>query len=170
MIVSGDLEGSVYLWRPISHCPSSEGTSTRSYSLHVGSYRHKHWVRSVSEVDGLVASCCKSGEIKLANVSERSDHDGMAAVNSRPRGSNSGQQPPGWGGCLRVLSTWDIGDRDAESVGTEGSGGVAGRRTGSVSNQAFGLAMDRSGIVAGCQDKSIRQFMFTRDGTAMEFA
>ena len=174
MIVSGDLEGSVYLWRPAPHCTSSQGKSTRSYSQRslVGSYRHKDWVRSVSEVDGLIASCCKSGEIKLATVAVICDDDafyGEAEANSRPRDSSE-QQQLGGEGCLQVQSTWDIGGRPADSVDTEGSGGGAGQYTGSVSNQAFSLAMDISGIVAGCQDKGIRQFMFTRDGSVMIFA
>lgn len=177
-VVSGDLEGGVYLWGlgPQGH-PRPTGEGTPGIQL-LGRYRHSDWVRALDESNGMLVSCCKAGEVKLADGRQAVDE--AAAGDARPGSRSSrdtllssgpseagaqrhGGADRGHARQLRVSATWQL---DA-APGLSQDGSAAPR---THANQAFGVAADANGIVAGCHDTSIRVYWFSNTGSTLCYA
>jgi hypothetical protein len=154
-LVSGDLEGAVYMWRlPCGGISTAAGHDDGDDNVVrlVGRYSHRDWVRSVDLVDGVVVSSCKTGEIKHAAF---------------PTGSDSSGDGPDE---VKMHASWALGERmDSQGSAQEHHESGAGNGSSLSTNQAFSIAADCNGVVAGCHDKSIRLYWFTKDGNAMCF-
>ena len=74
--MTADLDGRVCLFRRLGGLPCWSDYESRPISesvdfsspVLVGSYQHKDWVRCLAEIDGIVVSCCKTGEVRCAFV------------------------------------------------------------------------------------------------------
>ena len=175
--MTADLDGLVCLWRlpgglPL---PERESESIRevvpSSPVQIGAYKHKDWVRCLAEIDGVVISCCKAGEVRCA----------ATVVSSLPQEGHVDTQSPAsavWNrrtdpGALVVRSTWHL-DRpeDVQRGETRAEYRASQKETMLVEpqqQQAFGVAVDQSGIVVGCQDRSIRQYWFSRNRCVLTY-
>ena len=181
--MAADLEGHVCLWRLPGGLPfPSEDTAARGHAsatspspVRVGSYCHTDWVRCLAEVEGVIVSCCKAGEIRCATsvAPEQGSGELVQERESPRRALRRGDSE--LGGTLVVQSSWLIGGtgephRDLGPGDLCGEGSSTAIPMAHQQQQVFGVAVDQSGIVVGCQDKSIRQFMFTTRGGLLTYA
>ena len=173
--MTADLAGKVCLFRRpggIPDCESSQSSDPSSLML-VGSYQHKDWVRCLAEIDGIVVSCCKTGEVRCASLglSSRS-HQGLLFDVTALRGHQADPE------ALVVQSAWHV-NRPDNVWRLQGETSIEDSRsplkqnqdsTSSDQQQVFGVVIDQSGIVVGCHDRSIRQYWFSKHGCALVFA
>ena len=124
----------------------------------LGSFRHDDWVRSLAEVDGTIFSASKDGEVRCTSTHAKRPGDYVGRSQQQVLGGSyikaalarPLRQPP---------------DEDPSSTfKTCASWRVTTGETGGPGTQVFGLAVDESGIVAACQDRSIRQWWFSQEG------
>ncbi|GAX83389.1 hypothetical protein CEUSTIGMA_g10814.t1 [Chlamydomonas eustigma] len=142
MLISGSLGGSVLV-----HGIRGETCEVLGSNLEfLGGYSHEEWVRSVDEVDGCVVSCCKRGEIKLSCL----------------KAGEVSNDPVDAGGLEIVDTAWSL-SHEAKDPGS-------GMNSDLCVDHAHSVAVDASGVVAGCQDKSVQLFWFSKNGKALIFA
>ena len=119
-----------------------------------------------------------SGAHRLGRAGETS-HPASQASASAAASSACGMLAAGVGGrqrqrrpqaeassMMEARASWRLSPGDASSSegGFAPAGGDAASAFSAGPTQVFGLAADGSGIVAGCQDRTIRQWWFSEGG------